>query len=1047
MCVLTCIQSALAAAPGGEWWNASYLYRQRIEFPAGTTALPTGYSVSFTVNHASLVAIGQSQISGNDMRIVRWTGSGWTELNRVADPDTGWNLNNSRIWFQTQTQVNANTTEDNYYLYYGNAAAGAPPQNSSQVFLFYDDFSGASLDLTKWTVVGNSPIVSVGQMTMNVSDRIRSLGTFGTNTIWESLIQMPNNLPGGSQATFHYWQANNSAANNANQYLTSGTHVGFKAIAGSTIDSASPNQILSRNAVNSVVDIVPGNPTVLQRYAFARVGTTSATFFIGGTQVGTLTTEIPTGSLPIQLFNAANGSRTQVYDWARVRAYRNPEPVLTLVSEGSIHFVVAHDGYGIHCVAEPVTVHVRDAANNPYIAYGQPITLNTNGGRGNWSLVTGGGSLDNGNANDGIATYQWSGADTSTTFALSYPEGTPAINISVTQNSDALIRDDDTEALLTWTPSGFTITSAPLSNPPPVIIPAFSSPQTAGSDFPIYITAYGTTPTDSTCGVIEGYTGGKNLRFWSSYVNPGTGTRNVTINGGNIATGEGAAAAQAIAFTNGQANVMANYADVGLINIQLKDDTTGNPSLPTGIRGATGNMVVRPASFVLSNIRRTSDNVANPAAADATGAVFIGAGQSFTATVTAINSNGVATPNFGRESTPESVALVSTLILPAGGNNPGVDGPTGFATFNNGVSTGTDFSWAEVGIVTLTPQIRDGDYLGAGNVVGSVTGNIGRFIPNDFLAQSLSTPSFGPSCLSSGYVYMGQPMTYATGAAPMMSLTARAVGGSTTQNYQGQFFKLQSGAPTTHTYTSPTAGTLDNSALSTTGNPVISSIGPGIATVVFNNASGLRFARPAAPVAPYATPLTMSLSADIRDADTVTTSVNPFLIAGITSPEQRWGRVAFRNAVGSELLNLPLGLRAEYFLNDNAGFAQNTADICTTNVSIDPASLVFGGSLNSGETCILDAGSPGTSGVGCSAAGPAASQYRSPPTAVEGGSFNAVLRAPGAGNGGTVTLTAVVPDWLLFDWNAATPALERPSGIATFGIFQGNSRRIYQGEK
>jgi len=63
------------------------------------------------------------------------------------------------------------------------------------------------------------------------------------------------------------------------------------------------------------------------------------------------------------------------------------------------------------------------------------------------------------------------------------------------------------------------------------------------------------------------------------------------------------------------------------------------------------------------------------------------------------------------------------------------------------------------------------------------------------------------------------------------------------------------------------------------------------------------------------------------------------------------------------------------------------------------------------------------------------------------GDFVAILRAPGAGNDGTVTVTTVVPSWLRFDWNAAVLGQENPAGIATFGLFKGEPKRIYQTEK
>jgi MSHA biogenesis protein MshQ len=99
--------------------------------------------------------------------------------------------------------------------------------------------------------------------------------------------------------------------------------------------------------------------------------------------------------------------------------------------------------------------------------------------------------------------------------------------------------------------------------------------------------------------------------------------------------------------------------------------------------------------------------------------------------------------------------------------------------------------------------------------------------------------------------------------------------------------------------------------------------------------------------------------------------------------------------------------------------------------------------LNAGETCVRDSGTPGASGMGCAVPAPLALRYTEPPA---GGEFNLRLAAPGAGNQGSVVVTATVPDFLRFDWNTGTPGDENPSGQATFGIFGGESRQIYTRE-
>jgi MSHA biogenesis protein MshQ len=100
--------------------------------------------------------------------------------------------------------------------------------------------------------------------------------------------------------------------------------------------------------------------------------------------------------------------------------------------------------------------------------------------------------------------------------------------------------------------------------------------------------------------------------------------------------------------------------------------------------------------------------------------------------------------------------------------------------------------------------------------------------------------------------------------------------------------------------------------------------------------------------------------------------------------------------------------------------------------------------LQANKTCVQDSGNPGVSGRGCAA--PSATPFRSPPLVTKGGDFNLILRAPGQGNDGTVTVRANAPQWLRYDWDAANAGDEDPAGIATFGVFQGSARRIDQRE-
>ncbi|MDH3481567.1 MAG: hypothetical protein OEM50_07600 [Gammaproteobacteria bacterium] len=700
-------------------------------------------------------------------------------------------------------------------------------------------------------------------------------------------------------------------------------------------------------------------------------------------------------------------------------------------------FVVNHDNFGINCLAETITVRVEDTSANPLTTYQEEVTLDTQTGSGTWLLVTGSGSLNDATANDGLATYDWPLGESTAVFSLSYPEGPPSINIDVYQTSNSAIRDNDAEGNIAFSASGFTLSSAPLSNPPPAVITPFNATQIAGTDFGIYLAAFGQTANDPLCGIIESYTGPQNLKFWFNRVDPAGGTIAATIDGSAIGLAEATAANQPVTFTNGQAAITGKYKDAGSIQVFAKDDNLAHPDLPTGIRGATAAFVVKPASFTLSNIEDSGGNP-NPAAADASGAVFVAAGDPFSVTVTALDAEGDVTPNYGQENTPETVRLTSSLVDPVAGNDPGLVPALGFGPFAAGSATGTTFTWPEVGIIRLQPSVGDGNYLGGGDVIGLASGNVGRFLPHHF-ATALNAPLFQTQCVSGGFTYIGESFGFST--APLITFTALAAGGSTTQNYTGSFFKVTNLSLQNRSYTAA-SGTLDLSGLpAAIADPVISDTAAGTGTLLFSSGTGISFLRAAAE-APFDADI--GLSIDVIDTDGVTTLVTPVTVASIpfdNGRSMRFGRVRLVNSVGSELVNLNVPMRAEYFVDAATGFTAHTDDSCTDGVSLSLSN--FKGNLLPGETCVLDTGSPGASGAGCAVAGPAGQRYREPPL---GGDFNLFLLAPGAGNDGSTDVTADVPSWLEFDWDAALPGLEDPAGTATFGIYGGDNQRIYTRE-
>ncbi|HKQ30051.1 MAG TPA: DUF6701 domain-containing protein, partial [Burkholderiales bacterium] len=171
------------------------------------------------------------------------------------------------------------------------------------------------------------------------------------------------------------------------------------------------------------------------------------------------------------------------------------------------------------------------------------------------------------------------------------------------------------------------------------------------------------------------------------------------------------------------------------------------------------------------------------------------------------------------------------------------------------------------------------------------------------------------------------------------------------------------------------------------------------------------------------------------------------------STEVRSGRIAIQNAYGSELLDLFMPMRVQYYAAGNTGWVTNTLDECTA-VTMSAFSNPQG-NLAVAETCIQDIGSPGRSGsapTACAAVGPIAEQFREGGVAGFSGDFNLYLRAPGTGNDGSVDVSLDLSPaglnmpWLRYDWDGVAGDNE-PQGRATFGIFKGNRRHIYLRER
>lgn len=173
------------------WWDETWLYRKAVQISNSNGADLTDFQVAITLDTVSLITAGKMQGDCDDLRITDQNGQilpHWIEEN-----NPGCNNAATKVWVKIPT-VHKGANATTVYAYYGNAQA-ENAENGDNVFEFFDDFSGSSLDTNKWTeeIRGSGGIVSVSNgeallsPTPNTisSANLKSLSTFTNNIIIE----------------------------------------------------------------------------------------------------------------------------------------------------------------------------------------------------------------------------------------------------------------------------------------------------------------------------------------------------------------------------------------------------------------------------------------------------------------------------------------------------------------------------------------------------------------------------------------------------------------------------------------------------------------------------------------------------------------------------------------------------------------------------------------------------------------------------------------------------------------------------------------------
>lgn len=674
------------------------------------------------------------------------------------------------------------------------------------------------------------------------------------------------------------------------------------------------------------------------------------------------------------------------------------------------HFAIIHDGFGVNCQGEAVTIQAHDAVHAVMTDYAADLSLSTSSGNGSWTIGSGTGSLTD--MGGGSAIYQMVGTDNGSATLLLQDTFIETISIGVT---DGVVFEDATEDPdLAFARAGFVYQV----NGATAALPGQISGKASNEGYNAAVLELAAVNTNDNTGACEAvFVGAENVDFALECDNPTSCGGAANVNGTSVPGNDDGSALtyQTVALdfgdaTDSTAEFVFEYPDAGQVTLHSRV----NPGFASGeILQASSTFVVRPFGFDIEIT--TAAGGLNPAATGPAGAIFTAAGNELEASVRAvawqaaddIDVNGIpdaysdgdpstrsadlgdnaATPNFGNETVAPVVNLSAYIwqpaLIPAIGD-PGLNGTTAVSTFVGGTATRNAIYIDDVGIYEVLANMDANSYLGGEDAWGA-SGPVGRFVPGYF---HVTVPTHGCDA-TSGTTYSGQEI----GGTQVTAYINRG-SGIVAQYYDGSATPVFA-RDVALTETTGAAGVLAPATITASefvqGIALLESseINPadtGV-TFTFNSANTL--------------PADIVLRA--TDSDSVTSSGRVE-----EGTEIRSGRFLVGDAATAAIVDAEVTIQAQYFQDfggGSTGWDVNPEHSCLTPVVGDFTLGNYTAPLAPGDTSI---------------------------TAItfSAGAGSLTLSAPGTSNEGSVDVTGNVPSWFEFDWNGTGPEL--PVGTVNF---------------
>jgi hypothetical protein len=482
----------------------------------------------------------------------------------------------------------------------------------------------------------------------------------------------------------------------------------------------------------------------------------------------------------------------------------------------------------------------------------------------------------------------------------------------------------------------------------------------------------------------------------------------------------------------------------------------------TEIGCSTDLFAIRPASLTISGWDATWATAGTSRALANTGAsggnvhkaAIAASPLPFTLRATPVPAS--ATLYDGSPTTVAGSPTCGTLCTTVGGLSFAAGSWTG-----SGVRENATANYSEAGTFNL--QLEDASYASVDVVDGSsaatrtvpatASAEIGRFVPDHFDVTALVTPvlqTFGSTCASRSFTYIGQPFGYAT--SPQATILARNAAGATTINYQGGGLWKVADSDITQSYSNNAVGPALDTAL--IGTPSVTDNSNGTGTVTFS-AGTLAYQRStAAPIVPFNANLSLTVSAQDASENAVPdngiiSTTTPLVfngggtgIAFDSGNAFRYGRLRLSNVFGTGSLQVPMQLQ---FWSGNS-WVPNSDDSCTIFplTSVGPSGAT--GTLIATPPTVSCVASPTNycSGSDFKVVG-GLSYVKLTAAATASGSIYACENlgsdpSPGPGTVCSAVSSAGMP-FLQGRWPPGTSYDNDPAARATFGVYAPESRK------